>query len=303
MAASDARPVPQKNTAYRQYFAIRKNDGTLITSWTAADTELSKDGGAFADATNEATEIGTSGVGYIDLTAGEMNYDSVVIKTTVTNTGALPIVIILFPEEVGDIRANASQFGGQTVSAAGTVTMPGTVASTTNITAGTITTVSGNVNGSVASVTGNVGGSVASVTTVNGLAANVITAASIAAGAIEADAYAANAITASAIADGTIIAAKFGSGAIDATALNANAANEIRDAVWAKTLTELAAIPGVTAAIIDAINFIFTLSRNKITQNATEQALFLDDGSTKLAETDVSEVGGTFTRGEWRAPT
>lgn len=114
MAASDARPVPQKNVAYRHYFAIRKNDGTLITTWAGQDTELSADGGAFADATNEATEIGTSGIGYIELTAGEMNYDCVIIKTTVTNTGALPYVVTLFPEESGDIRCNAAQLGGTT---------------------------------------------------------------------------------------------------------------------------------------------------------------------------------------------
>lgn len=41
---------------------------------------------------------------------------------------------------------NATQVGGQTASAAGTVTFPGTIASTTNITAGTITTVTNLTN-------------------------------------------------------------------------------------------------------------------------------------------------------------
>jgi hypothetical protein len=44
------------------------------------------------------------------------------------------------------IPANAIQVGGQTASAAGTVTFPGAVASTTNITAGTITTVTNLTN-------------------------------------------------------------------------------------------------------------------------------------------------------------
>jgi len=65
------------------------------------------------------------------------------------------------PGYVANAPVNAAQVGGQTASAAGTVTFPGTIASTTNITAGTITTAS-------------------AVTTVNGLAANVITAASMA---------------------------------------------------------------------------------------------------------------------------
>lgn len=108
MATTDARPVPKKNVAYRLYFDIRKNDGTLITSWAGQDTELSLDGGNYADATNEATEIQTSGTGYIDLTADEMNADCVIVKTTVTNTGALPFVAVLFPTEAADIPVDAS---------------------------------------------------------------------------------------------------------------------------------------------------------------------------------------------------
>src|SRR5574343_422694 len=112
MAASDARPVPLKNTAYRHYFAIRKNDGKLITTWAGQDSELSADGAAFADATNEATEIGTSGVGYIDLTSGEMNYDCVVVKATFTNTGAMPVIVSLYPEETGDINVDVTSWLG-----------------------------------------------------------------------------------------------------------------------------------------------------------------------------------------------
>lgn len=46
----------------------------------------------------------------------------------------------------GQIDANTVKVGGQTASAAGTVTFPGTIASTTNITAGTITTVTNLTN-------------------------------------------------------------------------------------------------------------------------------------------------------------
>jgi hypothetical protein len=109
MAASDARPVPRKNAAWRYYFDVRKNDGTLITTWTGQDTEVSIDGGNFADATAEATEIQTSGCGYIDLSADEMNGDCIVIKTTVTNAGALPVVTTVFPEEAGDYRLADTQ--------------------------------------------------------------------------------------------------------------------------------------------------------------------------------------------------
>lgn len=112
MAASDARPVPRKNTAFRMPVVLRKNDGTLIGTWTGADSEVSIDGGAYADCTSEATEIGSSGTGYLDLTAAEMNGDMIMVKITFTNTGALPLVFTLYPEEVGDYRVNVEQFGG-----------------------------------------------------------------------------------------------------------------------------------------------------------------------------------------------
>ena len=118
MAATDARPVPKKNTAYRHYFCIRDNTGAIVTGWTAPDSEISQDGGTMADATNEATEIATSsGCGYIDLTAAEMNNDAVVLKVTVTNTDARPYVVTLFPEEDGDIEVNVTQVNGSTGSA------------------------------------------------------------------------------------------------------------------------------------------------------------------------------------------
>jgi hypothetical protein len=135
MAATDARPVPKKNVAYRHYFAVRKNDGTLITSWTGADSEVDKDGAGFSDCTNEATEIGTTGVGYIDLTSTEMNADCTNLKVTVTNTDAIPYVVHFFPEEGGDIRVNVTYVND--VAAVGSGTPDVNVAS---FTAGAITT-------------------------------------------------------------------------------------------------------------------------------------------------------------------
>lgn len=114
MAATDARPVPIKNTAFRLYFEFRKNDGTIITTVTGADTEVSKDGASFSDATNEFTEIGSTGIGYIDLTSGEMNADCVSVKATCTNTDAVPTTIYLYPNETGDIDVDLTAVAGAT---------------------------------------------------------------------------------------------------------------------------------------------------------------------------------------------
>jgi len=71
----------KKNTATRIVFPILDNDGDLVRSGAAGlDSEYSLDGGAFTDCTNEATEIGSSGIYYLDLTAAETNGDVVCIQ-------------------------------------------------------------------------------------------------------------------------------------------------------------------------------------------------------------------------------
>ena len=100
MASTDAKPWPVKNEALRVTFPIFKNDGTLITGATGLDSEVSKDGAAFADCTNEATEIGSTGIYYLDLTSTEMNADTVAVQVKTTSTGAVPPVLVMYPVSI-----------------------------------------------------------------------------------------------------------------------------------------------------------------------------------------------------------
>lgn len=211
MASTDAKLVPTKNTAYRVTFPLIDADGDLVTGATGLDSEVSKDGGAFADCTEEAVEIATSsGVYYLDLTATEMNADTVAVIVKTSSTGAKTTVLVLYPQESGDLIANATQIGGTTQTGrdigASVLLSPGTGTGQVSLSSGavllqptqtgvtipTVTTV-GSVTGAVGSVTGNVGGNVAG--SVGSVAAGGITAASIATGAIDADALAADAGT------------------------------------------------------------------------------------------------------------
>jgi hypothetical protein len=125
MAASDALPIPRKNAAYRVYFPMLKNDGTVITGWTSPTATVSQDGATAASATNTPTEIASSfGVGYLDLTASEMNADAVIVKATVTNSGALAQVVVLYPQEAGDIRANITYWNDAAVATADSAGFP-----------------------------------------------------------------------------------------------------------------------------------------------------------------------------------
>lgn len=75
--------------------------------------------------------------------------------------------------------------------------------------------------------------------------------------------------------------------------------SDIRDSVWAKTMTELSSVPGVTADVLSSLNWIFTISRNKRTQTATTETIFKDDGSTTLATSSTADDGTTATTGEY----
>jgi len=154
MAAGDATWNPKKNVAYRVTFPILDADGDLVTGATGLDSEVSKDAGTFADCTNEATEIATSsGVYYLDLTATEMNADTVAVIVKTSSSGAKTTVLVMYPLETSDMPVDVLSWNS--VVATGmpmpTYTQPsgflaatfpsGTIASTTNITAGTIATV------------------------------------------------------------------------------------------------------------------------------------------------------------------
>jgi hypothetical protein len=106
MASTDAKLVPTKNVAYRVTFPILDADGDLVTGATGLDSEVSKDGGTFADCTNEATEIATSsGMYYLDLTSTEMNADTVAVIVKTSSTGAKTTVLTFYPQEAGDLVA------------------------------------------------------------------------------------------------------------------------------------------------------------------------------------------------------
>ncbi len=98
-----------------------------------------------------------------------------------------------------------------------------------------------------------------------------------------------------AMAAAVITAAAIATDAIDADALAADAVTEI----WAKAMTELSAAPAVTGTVLQALEWIFLLARNKMTQTASTQTLLKDDGTTTLSTSAVSDNGTTFSRGEW----
>jgi len=86
----------KKNTATKIVFPILDADGDPVTGAAALDSEYSLDGGAFNDCTSEATEIGTSGIYYLNLAQGETNGDVVCIQVKTSTADAKTTVLVFY---------------------------------------------------------------------------------------------------------------------------------------------------------------------------------------------------------------
>jgi len=86
----------KKNAACKIVFPIFDADGDLVSGATGLDSEYSLDGGSFSDCTNEATEIGSTGMYYLNLAAGETNGDVVVIQVKTTTSGAKTTALVFY---------------------------------------------------------------------------------------------------------------------------------------------------------------------------------------------------------------
>lgn len=272
MAASDSTPLPIKNQALQITFGMWLTTGLINSGATSPDSEVSKDGGAYADCTNEITEIGSSGTYTLDLTNTEMNADVVAIQVKSATANAITYKITIYPSSGSKFQTNSTQWGGSNVTGMPmptytqpggflAATFPGTVASTTNITAGTITTTT-------------------NLTNLPAITANWLTATGIAA----------DAITAAKIADGAIDTATFASGAtiprctlVDTTTTNTDmrgtnnaalAATALSTAVWTAPPTGFLAATfpgtvssyagGAVASVTGAVGSVTGLSTSTI---------------------------------------
>lgn len=124
MASTDARLIPYKSAAWRVTFPILDADGDPVSGATGLDSEVSMDGASFADCTNEATEIGSSGVYYLDLTNSEMNADTVAIRVQTSSSGAKTTILVAYPQEADDIRASVTHWAGSAVASPDTAGHP-----------------------------------------------------------------------------------------------------------------------------------------------------------------------------------
>jgi hypothetical protein len=98
-------------------FPILDGTGALVTGATGLTGSLvSKDGGTFAAVGGTVTEIATaSGMYFLDLSSTEMNADCVAILIKTTTSGAKTTPIVIYPQEMGDIKVDNQSLLGTTI--------------------------------------------------------------------------------------------------------------------------------------------------------------------------------------------
>jgi hypothetical protein len=275
----------KKNTATYIFFPIYNSNGDFLSGAAGLDSETTNwaDGsapGSFADCTNEATEVGTTGWYYLSLTAGEMNFDYIAIQVKTTTTGAKTRPIIIQTKLKTDLDAIAGYIDTEITAIYDRIGAPAGASVSADVAAVKAETASIQSDTNdiqtrlpAALVSGRIDASVGAV------AANAITATAIATGAITAAKFAAGAIDAAAIADGAIDAGALAADAITAAKLAADVTTELQsglataaalDAVDNFIDTEVAAIKAVTDKLDTAVELDGSVYR--FTTNALEQA-------------------------------
>ncbi len=115
---NSALPYPVYASPFGVVFPVLDADGDFVTGAAGLDSEVSKNGDTFADCTNEATEIGSTGLYYLLLTAAELTADVVTVQVKTSTTGAKSTPLVFFPRKLVSLRSGTSQAG-----AAGTITL------------------------------------------------------------------------------------------------------------------------------------------------------------------------------------
>lgn len=314
MASTDAKPVPQKNVAYRVTFPILDADGDLVTGAAGLDSEISKDGGTFTDCTNEATEIATSsGVYYLDLSSTEMNADTVAVIVKTSTSGAKTTTLVMYPEEAGDVRVNVTQFNGTGVTGrdigASVLLSTGTGTGQLDFTSGVVkanVTQFGGAAGTFASGRPEVNTTHAAGTawgsgaiTAASIATDAITAAKIAADAIGASELAADAVTEIQSGLATASALSTVAGYVDtevATIVTQTSAASIRTAVGlasANLDTQLAALQSDTDNIQTRLPAALVSGRIDASVGAMAADTLTASALATSAVTEISTAIGT----------
>lgn len=108
MAATDATYYPVKGQAFRAtgVFTLVTTGKESSGALTALAASISKDGGAYASATNSPAQQGTTGIVTLDLTSTEMDANTVIVKFTSSLANTVDVIQIMRPVVLDETAGN-----------------------------------------------------------------------------------------------------------------------------------------------------------------------------------------------------
>ncbi len=329
-ASHAALPYPIKGCRFSFIVPFLDADGDP-TDPTTPDTEISKDGAAAADCTEEVSAIsGMAGAQLMTLTGDELNCSIAALNAK--SASGPKFSIMIFQPRVLPVLRNGTAQGG----AAGAITLDSSASSIDDYYNGLFVRTTGGTGGGGGS--GSLGNQCRVVTDYSGSSKSCTvvpnwetnpdatttfellipighplfsladtrafggTASTQSGGRPEVNTthVAGSAILQSGgriEANVTRWAGTTNTSTVPATPAEVNA--EVVDALGVDTFTELAAVPAATATLKDMIRWMYVLARNKITQTSSLQTVRDDTDTGTIAQSSVSEVGGTATRGKF----
>ncbi|HET9006026.1 MAG TPA: hypothetical protein VFQ04_04860 [Actinomycetes bacterium] len=324
-------PYPVRGARYTLQLGYLDADGDP-TDPTSPDTEVSKDGGNFADCAEEVTVIGGgNGLAYLTLTGAET--DCVMLGLAAKGTGPKTTIATLAPQVLPVIESGTAQAGGATsiTLAAGAVAwdIKGSIVKTTggaggggtggaNNQARVITSYDSTTK--VATVAPDWEVNPAAGTTYDLLLTEKQPISNIGAvlarlpaalvggrmdasvGAMAADTLTASALAADAVVEvDTQLSATHGAGAWGGgTGGGGPTAGEIAAAVLAAAVTTPVAPPTAPYTVDDILGWILAITKFRRTQSTSEEVLYGDNGTVPVATSAKSDSGTLFERGEYQ---
>jgi hypothetical protein len=105
MAATDATHFPVKGQAYRltRVFTLVTTGKESSGALTSLAASVSLDQAAAVAATGTPTQVGTTGLVHLDLTAAEMTADTVVVRFTSALANTVDVVSVLCPVDLSEV--------------------------------------------------------------------------------------------------------------------------------------------------------------------------------------------------------
>lgn len=310
-------PYPIRKARYTLEYVGLDSTGTP-TDPTTPDTELSLDGGSFADATEEISTItGSNGCGYITLTGAEMD-TALTLACVKVASGPKPTVFSLRPRNlaiIGSGTLSAGSAGGGTLGTLLAYDVTGCFIRTTGGTGGGGTGGANNQVRRIITYNTSTGACTVSpnweTTPSTDTTYDVLLPEGVTLGMLKTlnPATPGNTINVSggrALSDVDTIKTQAVTCAAGVTVLASVGTAATSTAQTGDTYAALSGAqaepgqgaPAVNASILTKIAYLYKAWRNKKTQTATTLSLFADDASTVDQKATVSDDATTLTTGE-----